>query len=574
MKERKVFLSHGLFEKHFMDSKITTRTITTKEKILGHLVGPLGLILVVNTIAALVEKFFTQQCGAMYGTGNLDAISNMGVAYEWVMTSAKIIAIFLGLLIGWLVQRTQSKQGRFRPWHLIFGFVTIIIGCLIFLFPGNDWGIPYWVYFFFLVICYNTVGVSFFYVFRDNIVSVSTRNSKEKALLKFIRQLCWTLISGILIGMLISMVALPYWLEKDISGYPILIICCSIVAIPLLLLEYFYTKERIVEDVGKEVGEGKENNIPLKQQLKALLTNKYFVIMMVLTTITGVMDNFKGGNVQYFYIKFLLNGENDPLMFTIYQVITGIPLGIGIFAMWPLAKKFGIRNVSWCGYALVFIFSIIGLIFPSNLPIVMVSGFFKQVGMLPNAYVMGTLLYYAYDDVEFRSHVRLEGLMGVSIILAVQNAIYAPFAGGYESQLLQLGFVDAPGVSVNDEIRNFMSMSFYLFDIIVAAAYLILLPFVNVEKKLPMINEELIKREKEACEARGEVWVSPDEKIKLEEAQREKEYEENRIADLKEKCLKKGLDFETENKKYLEKKAEKERKAKEKEEKKRIKKEK
>ena len=47
-------LSGGLFDKPFMDSKVKTLTVSKKEKILGHLIGPLGLIFVVNTIAALV----------------------------------------------------------------------------------------------------------------------------------------------------------------------------------------------------------------------------------------------------------------------------------------------------------------------------------------------------------------------------------------------------------------------------------------------------------------------------------------------------------------------------------------
>ena len=49
-------LNRGLFEKPFMDSRVQSRTLSKKEEILGHLVGPLGLIFVVNTIAALVEK--------------------------------------------------------------------------------------------------------------------------------------------------------------------------------------------------------------------------------------------------------------------------------------------------------------------------------------------------------------------------------------------------------------------------------------------------------------------------------------------------------------------------------------
>lgn len=108
-------LGKGLFEKPFMDTRIKTRAVSKKEKIFGHLLGPLGLIFVVNTIAALVEKFFTQQTGAMYGTQNVEMIRVMGGKYEVVMTVAKILAMLFGLLNGWLVQHTKSRQGRMRP---------------------------------------------------------------------------------------------------------------------------------------------------------------------------------------------------------------------------------------------------------------------------------------------------------------------------------------------------------------------------------------------------------------------------------------------------------------------------
>ena len=82
MKKEVRLLDHGLFEKPFMDSKARTRAVSTKEIAFGHLIGPLGLILIVNTIAALVEKFFTQQTGAMYGTANVNMIRIMGSRYE------------------------------------------------------------------------------------------------------------------------------------------------------------------------------------------------------------------------------------------------------------------------------------------------------------------------------------------------------------------------------------------------------------------------------------------------------------------------------------------------------------
>ena len=555
--KHKPLLSGGLFDKPFMDSKATTQTVSTREWVLGHLIGPLGLIFVVNTIAALVEKFFTQQTGAMYGVGNIAMIQQMGGIYEIVMTVAKILAMGTGLLNGWLIQHTESRQGKMRPWYLIFGFLSIIIGCLIFLFPGNSMGESYWYYFFFLLICYHTVGSSYFYLFRDTICSLTSRDPKEKAKIQFIRKMSWTLLSGIVIGMVFNMVLLPMWLEKDINGYPILMIIISILAIPLLLLEYFYTRERVTEDVAVEYEHLDETKIPLKAQLKALLSNKYYLILIIIATVSGIVDNYKGGNVQYFYIKFLLGGAENPRMYTIYQVVTGIPLGIGAFAIYPLAKKVGIKNLTVGGYALVLVGSIVGYLFPDQLVPALVGGFIRNIGWLPNAYIFATLLCYAYDSVEYRSHMRLEGMMGVAIITAIQWLIYAPFAGGFEAGILKLGFVDAQGITPGADVIRFMNASFYLFDAVLAAVIVILLPFVDVEKHLPEINAELLERKKQAVLARGETWIEPTEQERLDAEEAERIHEENRIADLKAKCARKGLDFDTENAKYLEKQAKK-----------------
>ena len=559
-------LSKGLFNNKLLDSRVKTRAVTRKEKILGHLVGPLGLIFIVNTIAALVEKFFMQQVGLVY-PGGADGAANplaqaMGDKYQLVVMIARFLMVGMGLVNGWLISHTKSKQGRLRPWFLIFSFMLVIIGVLIFLFSPNIMGEAYWVYFFVLLTCYHAVGTTFFYAYRDSIVSLITRDPREKAQISFIRKMCWTLISGIIIGLIVQTVLIPFWLQDHIEGYAILLIVLSVCAVPLILMEYYYTKERVVEDVNKEAAGGNASKVPLKAQLKALFTNRFYVILIVLVTLQGVLDNFKGGNVQYYYVQYLLGGVENPAMQTIYSIVTGVPMGIGAIAIYPLAKKFGIKNVTIGGYALVLIGSLMGFFFPDVMVPAIIGGFLRNLGWLPNSYIFITLLYYAYDDIEFRSGIRVEGLMGVGIVVALQNLAYAPVAGGYESLLLNMGFVDNLEVMPDppENVKDFMSMSFYLFDAILAAAFLILLPFVNVEKKLPKINSELMRRKKEAVLAKGEVWIEPAEQDRIEREEAERVHEENRIADLKELCAKKGLDFETENAKYLAAEAEKKRK--------------
>ena len=414
---------------------------------------------------------------------------------------------------------------------MIFSFMLVIIGVLIFLFSPDIMGEAYWVYFFVLLTCYHAVGTTFFYAYRDSIVSLITRDPREKAQISFMRKMCWTLISGIIIGLIVQTVLIPFWLQDHIEGYAILLIVLSVCAVPLILMEYYYTKERVVEDVNKEAADGNASKVPLKAQLKALFTNRFYVILIVLVTLQGVLDNFKGGNVQYYYIQYLLGGVENPAMQTIYSIVTGVPMGIGAIAIYPLAKKFGIKNVTIGGYALVLIGSLMGFFFPDVMVPAIIGGFLRNLGWLPNSYIFITLLYYAYDDIEFRSGIRVEGLMGVGIVVALQNLAYAPVAGGYESLLLNMGFVDNLEVMPDppENIKDFMSMSFYLFDAILAAAFLILLPFVNVEKKLPKINSELMRRKKEAVLAKGEVWIEPAEQDRIDREEAERVHEENRI---------------------------------------------
>ena len=175
--------------------------------------------------------------------------------------------------------------------------------------------------------------------------------------------------------------------------------------------------------------------------------------------------------------------------------------------------------------------------------------------------MFATLLCFAFDSVEFRSYLRLEGLLGVAIIGAVQTVIYAPFAGGYESTILKMGFVDAQGVVPGTDVQQFMVLAFYLFDLICATVYLILLPFVDVEKKMPRINQELLDRKKQAVLAQGGEWIEPEELERREREALAAQHEADRIADLKALCQRKGLDFDTENQKYLDRQAKKEAKA-------------
>ena len=560
-----MLLQGGLFDKSFMDSKVRTRSVTKKELILGHVVGPLGLIMLVNTIASLMEIYIMKQMSvAVNGDVTSSAYRDLGTLYYWMALGVRLLAMPMGIFTGWLMQHTRSRQGRMRPWYLIFGFVAIFTGILMFCKPAPSSNYGYWTYFYLIYLVYNLFGICFYYLFNTNIVSLTSRNIVDREKVAYARKLSWTLISGTLIGMVINSVLLPYVIQPDetLNSFWILICCMTVLAVPLLLIEYFYTRERVVEDV-QEMDEN-ANNIPVKEQFRALFHDKCYVLLLITAIVGGIADNFRGTNVQYYFVSYVLGGIHNPSLFMTYTILTGVPLGIGAFLIYPITKRFGIRNTTQVGYSIVAAASVLGLLFPTSVPIAYAAGFLKQVGYIPAAYMLGALTVSCFDSVEHSSGYRLEGLLAVGIIGTLTTAMYAPVAGLYEKILTSVGF-DANSTGFQPAAAlTVLGFAFYGVEFVCSVANVIVLPFIDLEKRLPQINADLLERKKQAILARGEEWVDPEELEKREHEKAEQEREENRIEDLKVRCAKHGLDFETENRKYLAAQEEKARKAAEK----------
>ncbi|MCI9338923.1 MAG: hypothetical protein HFH93_15610 [Lachnospiraceae bacterium] len=465
----------------------------------------------------------------------------------------------MGLVTGYLMQHTKSRQGRMRPWYLIFGFVAIFMGMLLFLKPAPSSEGMFWVYFYLTYVIYNLVGTCFYYLFNTNIVSLTSRNIGDREKVAYARKLSWTLISGTLIGMVINSVLLPYVIQPDetLNSFWILICCIMVLAVPLLLIEYFYTRERVVEDV-QETTEN-ANDIPVREQFKVLFHDKYYVLLLIAATVGSMADNFRGTNVQYYFVSYVLDGIHDPSLFMIYTILTGVPLGIGAIVVYPLTKKFGIRNTTLVGYCIVCLSSLVGMLFPISVGVAYAAGFLKQVGYIPAAYMLGALTVSCFDSVEHSSGYRLEGLLAVGIVSTLQNVLYAPVAGLYEKILTLVGF-DANSTGFQPAAAlTVLGIAFYGIEFVCAGVNVCVLPFIDLEKRLPQINADLLERKRQAVLARGEIWVDPEELERRERQEAQREAEENRVRDLREKCEKKGLDFDTENEKYLAKKAQKER---------------
>ncbi len=303
-------LNGKILSSRLFDSRVHSGNVTAKEKWLGYLLGPCGALLLNAVLATYLNVYYTDVLHFTYVWE--------GVFLVVFPLASKVLDAVTNVIMGYIIDRTKTKQGKARPWLLISAPLLFVTGVLLFVVPeGNETVQVIWViasYNFFYSFAYTIFNMS-----HNLMVPLSTRNTLQ--------------IMG-----------------SDKVNWIIVMSILSAIALPLTLIEYYYTKERVTE----EQASGKtEKKVPFLTQLKIVLTDKYMVVMFLYFLIYTFSSSLKNIGLVY-YCDNVLGEYNDGKTQMFVSVIGGIPMGIGIFAVWPLAKKIGKKSDS---YRLYFILS-------------------------------------------------------------------------------------------------------------------------------------------------------------------------------------------------------------------------
>ncbi len=565
-------MKNNILSNRAFNSQVKSKNVSNKEKWLGYLVGPAGALLLNAVLATYLNVYYTDvlKLTTIWG----------GLFLTLFPIVSKIIDAITNVVMGYIIDRTKTKQGKARPWLLLSAPLIAITGVLLFVVPsGNETLQVIWV-----MLSYNlfySFAYTIFNMAHGLMVPLSTRNTTQRGELSVFNQIATIMISGILVALIFPMVIMPI-IGVNKESWILLMSILSGIALPLTLVEYYFTKERISE----EKSEVKEKTIPFKLQLKAIFTDKYLILLIVYFLIYTVGSTFKNIALVY-YCNYVLGTYNDGITQTLVSVLGGIPMGIGIFLVWPLAKKFGKCNVTIAGFIIYAVGSLICVLAPSNMIMVLVGQFIKNIGGLPCAYVFMALFADALDGIEWKTGFRTDGTaMSIYSIITVamvgicsglfnlflsQTGYVAPTtlnefianAGNYiglETQLTieQIGQLVDPSSAIafvqNADVNNFIIFAFVGLEVITGLLCAGILLFVKVEKTIGKKQLVLIEREKEAYEKEGKVWLPSDERNAIEIEKQELEALEIYKEELKAKCEKQGLNYDEQLNIYLENK--------------------
>lgn len=474
-----------LLESRTLSTRIRNEHVTNQERWLGYLIGPIGALLFSAVLGTYLNVFYTDVL-------NLTGVWN-GLFLTIFPVISKIVDAVTNVVMGQIIDRTKSKQGKARPWLLLSAPLMTITGLLLFIVPQASQTVQ---------VIWVMLSFNLFYSFAFTIynmshylmVPLSTRNTTERGSLSVFNNISGIMVSGIVVALIFPMLVMPA-LGVDRGKWILTMSILAILALPLTLIEYFFTRERITEENREESSEA----VPIRKQLKVLLSDKYWVAIILYFLVYTIGSYFKNTSLVY-YCNYVLGSYNDGITQTLVSALGGIPMGIGIFIVWPLAKKFGKRNLTMAGFVIYALGSGICLLAPRNMVVVLIGQFVKNFGGLPCAYVFMALFADVLDHIEWKAGFRCDGLSTsiYSIILTVSSGIVS---GVFNFCLAKTGyvaptFVDGQTVAAvqNMGTQNMITFFFVGLEVITAILSIVLLSRINIEKTIDQEQAEIKAR--------------------------------------------------------------------------------
>lgn len=570
----------SFFNNPLLSSKIKSRSVKLfPEVALGYLVGPMFALISNGIVNTYLFQYYDKVLG----------LKSSALLFETLLPIISSIVIIIGnLLIGKLINRKPTAAGKARPLILLGLPILAIALLLLFIVPmsydaaGNPQAPSIWSLLM-IAIGYNlyyALAYPFYFTPHSALVNLSTRDGSARSLLATASNgavLAAAGLSGMVGPILVDLIGL---LPREAGGgkdavtameanskWTILMIIMIVLLVIGCLFEYYFTRERITEEsfaiqVNEDIKTAKEEKkTSMFEQVKICVHDKYWWLIILFFFFYQFGGQLKNSDASWYAQAFSNNGSDISLAGYI-SIAGSIPTALGMVVIWPLANRFGKSNCIKVGAIFAFLMGVAGFVvllpnISSNVGLVstvsIVTFCLKALGTVPAMYISMALMSDVLDHQEALYGKRTDGFT-----MAVYGSIIVGLTGIANGIIVGLNGIN--GFSYRDSVTNNRVLNTALFSGAEGVCYLIIFfmfLFMNVEKFSKLDQKTILVNRKNAILAEGGVWIDPEEKNKQEEKASMEASEEARIAELKEKCAKKGLDFSAEESKYQAMKAKK-----------------
>ena len=473
----------SIWNSPLLNSRAPKTKVGLWEMALGYFLGPL-FVLAMTTIVSTYYLTFYRTYDDVVAQGR----------FLVLLPLLSVIPMALGnILVGILLGKTKTRQGKARPFILAAGPMLAVSGMVMFIIPYFSLGFRMvWMavtFNLFAALANPVYGSAHFLM-----VSLSTRDLKQRSLLSVVANIPAVagngLFSSILMPMILSWINSAPANDVLQNRWQLVMGLFSAIAFVGCLIEYLFTRERITEEDLDDDAGAQDTGPSTLVQLKSAASDRYWWIIMVFYFFYQMGVMFKGGYVfnifthTYFenasFFGIPLNGDTTQ---SLLALIGGVPLAAGMLFISPLANRFGKKNMILVGFVISIIGSLVSLIDPSNLTIVLIGQILKGISSIPGAYIMMALFADVLDHLEARFGFRVDGIsMSVynTIITVVNGLAVAVFNLFYDNAALSH--------------EGVVSFFFLGFEIFAHGILFVLMLFMTVEKNIRQEQDLIAQR--------------------------------------------------------------------------------
>ncbi len=550
------------FQNPALKTKINSSSVKIQEMLIGYFLAPLCAMMANSIFSAYLTRYYADVIGL---TDKQFGIFSMALP---IVSTVFVIAG--NILVGQWIDNTRTPAGKARPYLFLAAPIMAVAIILLFMTPGGDnvQSTNYLMKMIWIAVSFNlfyAIGYPCYYTAHSSMVALSTRNGGQRGLLATLSNASMVAAAGVGASILVPILLQPIMFVTGADGtidraasynnWRMLGIALAVLTFLGIMLEYFFTRERITEEtMNLNV---KEEKIPMRKHIE-VCTKEKFWWMVVIYILFFQMGQLVKNTSMSFYARWMFDSvlsSSNPeatsgaLMSTL-GLVGGLPSAVGMVIAWPLASKLGKKRAVVLGLILSLIGGIVAFINVHSFPIVTFGVVLKAVGIIPSQYVMVAILSDVLDHLEAKNGFRSDGFT-MSIYGATMVGLAVLSMGIVNIFLSSMGY-DASLTTQPASAQTGMVIAYLCMDMIGFVISIAALWGMNVEKYLDEDKEKILESQKAAVIAEGGTWIPPEERERMETEKAEREAEEERIKELKAKCAKQGLNFEEENKKYLE----------------------
>lgn len=433
------------------ENQTTEKTLSVKEYI-SYGIGPVGKNLMYGLVyGEYLPNFFRTKLG----------ISNGFIAVMFFLS--KIWDGVNDLLMGAVIDRTNSRFGKFRPW-IFWGAVTnAVVSVMMYYNPGLRGA---WVYVYvtaLYLLCdltFTMIDVGYWAM-----IPAMTLNTKERERVSILPRVTGAV--GGLFGAFTLNIVSALGKGDDSAGYLRFSIIAAAVYIATSLICAAGTKEHVT--LKPEVQEP----FSLKKSAKVLLSNKQALVVVVIMTLFNAASCVSSGTMFYYFTNVLLK-EN---IYGIYTTVLGIVSAIGLFGVPLLSKKLPRNKVylfsyllPCVGYVMMIVSNIVA---PHNFILFAIAGAIPSVSYGAMSMMQSVMLSDAVDYGEWETGERHEGIIFSMLTFLSKMANGISYLIRYSGFAL-VHFDQEVGVAADEKaIRMIKFMLFVVPMIFLIAAYFI-----------------------------------------------------------------------------------------------------